>query len=150
MWPALLTIATSQAETLSVHEVILDALTQLFRVRELELPLQIAGEQRVTVERLACQAFELLNRVEALVEGADVREPVGDEQLLPVLLVDLAPGAVGPGLGVDEQPVEVEEQAADLVDEAASLDGWLVKLGVGTLPINHQGLISEAAACTSM
>jgi hypothetical protein len=35
---------------------------------------------------------------------------------MPVLLVDLAPGAVGAGLGVDEQPVEVEEQAADLVD----------------------------------
>src|SRR4029453_14303439 len=59
-----------QAETLSVREVILNALTKLFRVRELELPLQIAGEQRVTVERLACQAFELLNRVEALAAGA--------------------------------------------------------------------------------
>jgi hypothetical protein len=32
-----------------------------------------------------------------------------------MLLVDLAPGAVGAGFGVDEQPVEVEEQAADLV-----------------------------------
>jgi hypothetical protein len=112
-----------QAETLSVREVVLNAFAQLFRVRELEFPLQIAGEQCVTVECLARQAFELLNRIEALVEGADVGKPVGDEQFLPVLLVDLAPGKVGPGLGVDEQPVEVEEQAADLVDGQLR---WLV------------------------
>ena len=77
----------------------------------------------------------------------DVRKPVGDEQLMSVLLVDLAPGAVGAGLGVDEQPVEVEEQAADAVGRQR-LDGWSVIGAV--LPINHQGLVSEAAACTSM
>jgi len=43
-----------QAETLSGFEVILDALTQLFGVRELELPLQVAREERVAVESLAC------------------------------------------------------------------------------------------------
>jgi hypothetical protein len=77
---------------------------------------------------------------------------------MPVLLVDLAPGAVGARLGVDEQPVEVEEQAADLVG-GQGLDGWSVigvPAGTGRHPrvwqlsINHQGLVSEAAACTSM
>jgi hypothetical protein len=42
---------------------------------------------------------------------------------MPVLLVDLAPGAVGTGLGVDEQPVEVEEQAADLVGGQGGYSG---------------------------
>jgi hypothetical protein len=101
--------------TFSGVEVVLDALAQLFGVRQLELPFQVAREEGVTVERLAGQVLELPNRVEPLGEGADVREPVGDEQVMPVLLVDLAPGAVGAGLGVDEQPVEVEEQAADAV-----------------------------------
>ncbi|HYM64433.1 MAG TPA: hypothetical protein VES61_07115 [Gaiellaceae bacterium] len=44
---------------------------------------------------------------------------------MTVLLVDLAPGAVGAGLGVDEQPVEVEEQAAD-GGGGQVLDGWSV------------------------
>ncbi len=93
-------------------QVVLDALAQPFGVRELEIPLLVPREQRVAVEGPAGQPLELPNRVEPLREGADVRQPVRDEQLMPVLLVDLAPGAVGAGLGVDEQPVEVEEQAA--------------------------------------
>jgi len=104
-----------QVESLGSVQVGLDAVAKPLGVRQFELPLQVAREEFVAVESPAGQALELANRVEPFVEGADVRQPVGDEQLVPVFLVDLAPGAVGTGLGVDEQPVEVEEQAADAV-----------------------------------
>ena len=88
----------------------------------------VAGEQGVAVEGLGGQALELPDRVEALREGADVREPVGDRELMSVLLVDLAPGSVGARLGIDQQPVEVEEQAADVVGWQR-LEGWSVTGG---------------------
>ena len=91
-----------KAAALGGVEVVLDAFAKLLGVCELALPLQVASEECLAVEGSAGQAFEPLDRVELFVQGADVREPVGNEQLLTVLLVDFAPGAIGAGLGVDD------------------------------------------------
>jgi hypothetical protein len=61
------------------------------------------------VERASGQALQVADRIEGISERPDVFEPLLERQLVSVLPVDLLPGAIRRTLGVDEEPVEVEE-----------------------------------------
>jgi hypothetical protein len=52
-------------------------------------------------------------RVEGLAERADVGDPLLERQLVALLLEELLPGVERRPLGVDEEAVEVEEEAVD-------------------------------------
>ncbi len=66
--------------------------------------------ERVPVEATAEQLVEVLHRVELLVVATDAVGIGGEVEFLAVILVDLAPGVVDCGLGVDDEAVEVEDQ----------------------------------------
>jgi hypothetical protein len=71
-----------------------------------------ARSQLVAVKRRTDQLLEMSERIEAA-EGADRGRPALERQLLAMLLVEPPPGGKRRRLGVDDQPVEVEEQRED-------------------------------------
>ena len=88
-------------------------LQQLQRARALPLP------QRLAIYQLADLAFELFARVESIAARADTEQPAIERKVGAVLEIDLAPSLVLGRLGVEDQPVEIEDQGANGV-----ASGW--------------------------
>lgn len=114
-----------QPAVLGGDEVLRHALTKLFELAELELAGQVTLLERGSVVLPAGQGREEVERVERLAERTDVRDPFLEREVVAMLPVDLLPRAEGGSLGVDEEPVEVEEEPAS------------------------QGVVEDVAGCTS-
>ena len=103
--------ASARARSANV-EVVGDARAQLLRLEQRQLVRVPPLVQLVAVERLADELLEVPPDVPA-VDRADHQRPLVGRQFVPELAVQPLPAGARRGLGIEDQPVEIEEKRAD-------------------------------------
>src|SRR6266508_1175471 len=100
-------------ESLGFRSVVLDPRPQILEVAELVLAGPTAGIERLAVERAADELLEMRVRLELGAQGSDHGHPAVVRQLVAVLAVQLLEREPRRALGVEQKPVEIEEEPAD-------------------------------------
>jgi len=94
-------------------QVLLDAWPEILEVDQLVVARAPPRAQCLVVELGSEQLTEMGGRVERRADRPDLRRPLVERELVAVLRVDLLPAAAPGSFRVDEETVEVEEEAAD-------------------------------------
>src|SRR6266545_1724691 len=100
-------------ESLGFRSVVLDPRPQILEVAELVLAGPTAGIERLAVERAADELLEMRVRLELGAQGSDHGRPAVVRQLVAVLAIQLLEREPRRALGVEQEPVEIEEEPAD-------------------------------------
>src|SRR5438477_1306692 len=102
-----------ESESRGIREVLPHAGDGLERREDLALPRLSSRFDRDAIERRRHQRREVVERVERPDRRTDVLEPPLAGKLEPMIAVDLGPRLERGTLGLEDQPVEIEDERAD-------------------------------------